>query len=65
MHCFYCSDCVWYLYCIFVLTDAPWCDIRNTHASSKFVQTQFPTKKKEKMEKGFMVKSRNEPATIM
>lgn len=45
--------------------DAPWCEIRPTHASSKLVTTQFPSKKKEKWEKGFPVKSRNEPQNVV
>ena len=48
------------------LTDAPWCEIRPSHASSKFVSTQFaPAKKKEKWEPGCSVKSRNEPRNLM
>eukprot|EP01135_Chromosphaera_perkinsii_P009445 Nk52_evm3s1762 gene=Nk52_evmTU3s1762 len=46
-------------------TDAPWCDIRNTHASKKYVKTDFVSKKKERFEEGCMVKGRNEPATIV
>ncbi|KAJ3298516.1 TatD DNase [Borealophlyctis nickersoniae] len=48
-------------------TDAPWCDIRPTHASYKYVKTameQIKTKKKEKFEEGCMVKGRNEPCTL-
>jgi TatD DNase family protein len=54
-------------------TDAPWCEIRPTHASFKYwkniedslkdVYTP-PSKKKEKFESGFMVKSRNEPCSM-
>ena len=52
--------------CMIVIIDAPWCEIRPTHASSKFVSTQFgPTKKKEKWEPGCSVKSRNEPRNLM
>ena len=29
-------------------TDSPYCEIRNTHASSKFVKTKFSSVKKEK-----------------
>ena len=45
--------------------DAPWCEIRPTHASSKLVTTQFSSKKKEKWEKGLPVKSRNEPQNVV
>ncbi|KAI9285363.1 putative deoxyribonuclease TATDN1-like protein [Umbelopsis sp. AD052] len=54
-------------------TDAPWCDIRPTHASyqywkncsSDLKELYTPEgKKKEKFEMGLMVKSRNEPCTM-
>ncbi|KAG1470219.1 hypothetical protein G6F56_002809 [Rhizopus delemar] len=58
---------------LMIETDAPWCDIRPTHASYKHLQhlskeeidLYSPTsKKKEKFEMGLMVKSRNEPCTV-
>eukprot|EP00744_Colponema_vietnamica_P017252 GILI01024227.1.p1 GENE.GILI01024227.1~~GILI01024227.1.p1 ORF type:complete len:309 (+),score=22.57 GILI01024227.1:72-929(+) len=45
-------------------TDAPWCDIRSTHAGFSFIKTLFPDKKKERFERGMLVKGRNEPCTI-
>jgi TatD DNase family protein len=50
---------------LLIETDAPWCEIRPTHAGFKYVQTQFPSRKKEKWEEGCTVKSRNEPAMIL
>ena len=52
---------------LIIETDAPWCDVRPTHASSKFWEpnvtgwTPVVSVKKEKFEQGKMVKSRNEP----
>eukprot|EP01006_Ploeotia_vitrea_P018080 TRINITY_DN49342_c0_g1_i1.p2 TRINITY_DN49342_c0_g1~~TRINITY_DN49342_c0_g1_i1.p2 ORF type:complete len:262 (-),score=30.19 TRINITY_DN49342_c0_g1_i1:1529-2314(-) len=46
-------------------TDAPWCDIRNTHASMKYVKTKFESVKKEKFQAGKMVKNRNEPCCMI
>lgn len=48
-------------------TDGPWCEIRPSHASSKYLKdgpTIPKAVKKEKWQKGLMVKGRNEPATI-
>jgi TatD DNase family protein len=51
---------------IMLETDAPYCDIRNTHASFQFVETQFKDRiKKEKMKKGLICKDRNEPCMIV
>ncbi|CAO3660474.1 unnamed protein product [Rhizopus stolonifer] len=58
---------------LMIETDAPWCDIRPTHASYKYLQHLSKeemdiyspiSKKKEKFEMGLMVKSRNEPCTV-
>lgn len=46
-------------------TDCPYCDIRNSHAGSKHVQTKFKTCKKEKYDSECIVKDRNEPCTIV
>ncbi|KAL4798855.1 hypothetical protein BDV19DRAFT_402164 [Aspergillus venezuelensis] len=48
-------------------TDGPWCEIRPSHASSKFLSGAPPLPKavkKEKWLKGCMVKGRNEPVAI-
>ncbi|KAL2867899.1 3'-5'-exodeoxyribonuclease [Aspergillus lucknowensis] len=48
-------------------TDGPWCEIRPSHASSKFLEGAPPLPKavkKEKWQKGYMVKGRNEPVAI-
>ncbi|KAL4785750.1 hypothetical protein BJX76DRAFT_323540 [Aspergillus varians] len=48
-------------------TDGPWCEIRPSHASSKFLAgaPSLPKAvKKEKWQKGLMVKGRNEPVAI-
>eukprot|EP01028_Stygiella_incarcerata_P011479 TRINITY_DN651_c0_g1_i1.p1 TRINITY_DN651_c0_g1~~TRINITY_DN651_c0_g1_i1.p1 ORF type:complete len:353 (+),score=103.62 TRINITY_DN651_c0_g1_i1:130-1059(+) len=48
-------------------TDAPWCGIRNSHASSAFLsaKSKFTGKPKHKFEMGKMVKDRNEPCCIL
>lgn len=50
---------------IMIETDCPYCDIRNSHAGSKFVETKFSATKKEKYQEGSLVKDRNEPCTIV
>jgi TatD DNase family protein len=46
-------------------TDAPWCEVRPSHAGFEYIKTTFPSVKKEKWQKGFMIKSRNEPTNII
>lgn len=48
-------------------TDGPWCEIRPSHASSKYLKdgpVVPKATKKDKFQKGLMIKGRNEPATI-
>ena len=49
-------------------TDGPWCEMRASHASAKYMDgaPELPSKavKKEKWQRGAMVKGRNESATI-
>lgn len=48
-------------------TDGPWCEIRPSHASSQYLKdgpVVPKAVKKEKFQKGLMVKGRNEPAAI-
>lgn len=42
-------------------TDAPYCEIRNSHAGSKYLKTKFKGVKKEKWNAECLVKGRNEP----
>ncbi|KAF4522050.1 hypothetical protein B566_EDAN004032 [Ephemera danica] len=47
-------------------TDAPWCEVRPSHAGSKLIKSKAPAaNKKEKWSANAMVKSRNEPCTIL
>jgi TatD DNase family protein len=46
-------------------TDAPWCDIKKSHASHSYVKTAFPTAKKEKYTAGKLVQGRCEPCQIV
>ena len=50
---------------LLIETDAPWCDMRQTHASFKYIKTVMPTTKPQKFKLGTMVKGRNEPCAIM
>lgn len=48
-------------------TDGPWCEMRASHASAKYTMNALPLPKavkKEKWQRGLMVKGRNEPVTI-
>eukprot|EP00904_Undaria_pinnatifida_P010320 jgi/Undpi1/6418/HiC_scaffold_20.g08899.m1 len=46
-------------------TDAPWCEIRPSHAGSGFVKTSILSRKRDKFETGFCVKGRQEPCHIV
>jgi len=51
-----------------VETDCPYCDIRNSHESAKYVETRFPSTKKDKYNPSSpytLSKARNEPVTIV
>ena len=48
-----------------VETDCPYCEIRKTHASAKYVKTKFPKADKKKYNSEKLVKGRNEPCTIV
>lgn len=51
---------------ILIETDAPWCEIRPTHAGFKYVKTKFEAvKKKEKWLETSMIAGRCEPAQII
>ncbi|GAB0088712.1 putative deoxyribonuclease TATDN1 [Sergentomyia squamirostris] len=51
---------------IMIETDAPWCGIRPSHASAKFVRTKFPTiKRKEKWSPDSLIDGRCEPSQIL
>lgn len=51
---------------ILLETDAPWCEIRPTHAGHKHVKTKFDTvKKKEKWLETHMIGGRCEPSQII
>ena len=45
-------------------TDAPWCDIRPTHAGFAHVRSMWPQCKPDKHRRGSCVKGRNEPCTM-
>lgn len=51
---------------ILIETDAPWCEIRPSHAGYAFIskENQYLSTKKEKWKPDHMVKSRNEPSNI-
>ena len=50
---------------ILLETDSPYCEIKPTHASFRYIQTKFETKQEKKFEMGKMVKGRNEPCRII
>lgn len=53
---------------ILLETDAPWCEIRPSHAGYKYILKEHlnvQSVKKEKWNPDCMVKNRNEPSNIM
>jgi TatD DNase family protein len=45
-------------------TDAPWCGIKQTHPGHKYIETVYPSLKRDKFKMGVMVKDRSEPCMI-
>lgn len=51
---------------ILLETDAPWCEVRPSHASAKYIASPKPkAKDRKKWDPDAWVKSRNEPAGIV
>ena len=51
---------------LMIETDAPYCEVRNSHASMKYLKEKiFKGKVKKKFNKNFLVKGRNEPCKII
>ena len=53
---------------LMIETDAPWCDIRPTHASFSYLSDAIYDSEiqiKKKFQVGHLVKGRNEPCTIL
>ncbi|CAI5734628.1 unnamed protein product [Hyaloperonospora brassicae] len=50
---------------LMIETDAPWCDIRPTHAGHCYVETSWQSKKADKYKPDCLVKGRNEPCTLI
>lgn len=50
---------------LMIETDCPYCEIKASHASSKYVRTKLESVKKEKWSADKMIKGRNEPANII
>ncbi|XP_047962540.1 deoxyribonuclease TATDN1 isoform X2 [Salvia hispanica] len=49
---------------LMIETDSPYCEIKNTHAGIKYVQSSWQSKKKEKYDPECIVKGRNEPCLV-
>ncbi|KAI4310618.1 hypothetical protein MLD38_035585 [Melastoma candidum] len=45
-------------------TDSPYCEIKSTHASHKYVKSTWTSKKKEKHDQESTIKGRNEPCLV-
>lgn len=46
-------------------TDAPWCEIRPSHASHALVASEWPAKDKKRHDPRCTVKGRNEPCKLL
>jgi len=49
---------------LMIETDAPWCQIRSTHAGYQHIKTFFPEKQKNKWD-SCIIKGRNEPTHLI